>query len=200
MTNDKTTRLDAHARRAQLLDTARTVFGQHGFSATSMNDIAKAAGVTKPVLYQHFASKHDLFLELLVETTEDLESRLRETITSGTSPRNQVERGVSTYVSFFAENPHRFRVMYGEGVRTDAVFSERLHRVQSSFYEFTAAQFADTALDHAHRLTVAHAIMGALEHAVGQWMHSEQQLDGSELAATLSSVLWRGLRADPSGS
>lgn len=198
MTPEKNTRLEASERRAQLLETARTVFGERGFSATSMNDIAKAAGVTKPVLYQHFASKHDLFHELLVETTEDLETRLRDTITAGASPREKVEQGVLAYVSFFAESPFRFRVMYGEGVRSDAIFSQRLHGIEASFHEFTAAQFADTALDQAHRLTVAHAITGSLENAVGQWIETEQKLTSDQLAATLSSVLWRGLRADPS--
>lgn len=201
MTTDKNTRLEAHERRAQLLETARGVFGEYGFSATSMNDIAIAAGVTKPVLYQHFASKHDLFHELLVETTEDLATRMRDAIISSTSPRDQVEQGVQVYVSFFAENPYRFRVMFGEGVRSDRVFSERLQRIQGSFLEFAAAQFeTTTALDQAHRLSVAHAIGGALENSVGQWIHSEQQLTATELASTLSSVLWRGLRTDPSAS
>jgi len=60
MSTESGVRLGASERRAQLLDTARAVFGEHGFSATSMNGIAETAGVTKPVLYQHFASKHDL--------------------------------------------------------------------------------------------------------------------------------------------
>ncbi len=201
MVADKNTRLEAHERRAQLLETARGVFGEHGFSATSMNDIAKAAGVTKPVLYQHFASKHDLFLEVLVETTEELENSLTERIVSGTSPRDQVERGVHAYVSYFEENPYRFQILYGEGVLSDPIFSERLYRVEESFHEFAAAQFVSTTvLDQARRLTVAHVITGALQNAVGRWIDSEQKLGASALAETLASVLWAGLRSSPSTS
>ena len=86
MANVGNTRLGAAERRAQLLETARSVFGENGFSATSMNDIAKEAGVTKPVLYQHFASKHDLFNELLAETAEQLETCLLYT---SPSPRDR---------------------------------------------------------------------------------------------------------------
>jgi len=58
-------RLPAAARRAQLLDVARKVFGRDGYRGASMEDIAEAAGVTKPVLYQHFPSKHALYASLL---------------------------------------------------------------------------------------------------------------------------------------
>ena len=73
-------RLPAHQRRRQLLDTALEVFANEGFHATSMNDVADAAGVTKPVLYQHFASKRELYLELL----EDVGTRLGQVIEDAT--------------------------------------------------------------------------------------------------------------------
>ena len=60
-------RLPAAERREQLLRTAVAVFAEHGYHATSMNDVAEAAGVTKPVLYQHFSSKRELFIELLAD-------------------------------------------------------------------------------------------------------------------------------------
>ncbi len=86
-----TPRLPAARRRRQLLDTARAVFAERGFHSTSMNDIADAAGVTKPVLYQHFSSKRDLFREVL----EDVGGRLEETIAKAAAgapgPREQVE-------------------------------------------------------------------------------------------------------------
>ena len=61
--HDQTMRLPAAERREQLLRTAVAVFADKGFTATSMNDVAEAAGVTKPVLYQHFSSKRELFVE-----------------------------------------------------------------------------------------------------------------------------------------
>ena len=83
-------RLPAAERRRQLLDTALEVFAAQGFHATSMNDVAEAAGVTKPVLYQHFASKRRLYLELL----EDVGAQLGDIIAKATSraggPHEQV--------------------------------------------------------------------------------------------------------------
>ena len=65
-------RLPADQRRQQLLDVARDVFAERGFHATSMDEIAEAAGVTKPVLYQHFPSKRSLYVELLTDTGDQL--------------------------------------------------------------------------------------------------------------------------------
>ena len=76
-----TSRLPAAQRRRQLLDVALTVFARDGFHDASMNDVARAAGVTKPVLYQHFSSKRDLFVELLTE----IGNQLRDTIAKATA-------------------------------------------------------------------------------------------------------------------
>src|SRR6266513_871921 len=96
------TRLPAPRRRRQLLDVALEVFAERGYHPTSMNDLADAAGVTKPVLYQHFRSKRALYLELL----EDVGGRLRETISKATteaqSPREQVRAGFRAYFTFVA--------------------------------------------------------------------------------------------------
>ena len=70
-------RLTADARRTQILDVAVDVFGQGGYYGASMNDIADAAGVTKPVLYQHFDSKSDLYRALI----DDVGDRMIEAIT-----------------------------------------------------------------------------------------------------------------------
>jgi AcrR family transcriptional regulator len=74
-------RLSADRRRRQLLDVARDVFARRGFHATSMDDVAAAAGVTKPVLYQHFPSKRALFVELL----DDVGHRLIHALGAATS-------------------------------------------------------------------------------------------------------------------
>ena len=197
MATEPGVRLGAQERRVQLLTTARAVFGEHGFSATSMNDVADAAGVTKPVLYQHFASKHDLFHVLLTETSSELVKRLQSVVEGSSSPREKVERGVTEFVMFFADNPHHFRVLYGEGVRSDPTFREQLRNVDGSFHEFTAAHIDIADLDHPRRLVAAQSIAGMLEHVVGQWLHSDQSLDCEELAAMLASLAWQGLRGTP---
>ena len=78
------TRLPASERREQLLDVAMTVFAANGYHGTSMNGVAKAAGVTKPVLYQHFTSKRDLYLELI----EDVADRLANEVVRAAKAAN----------------------------------------------------------------------------------------------------------------
>lgn len=194
MSTEQNTRLGAHERRQQLLDTARETFGVHGFTATSMNDIAEAAGVTKPVLYQHFESKHDLFHQLLTETADELSTRLSTAVEGAASGREKLEDGFAAYVNFFAENPHRFRVLFGEGVRSDPVFSEELRTLDTSFHMFAAEHIDIDDLDHEHRLVAAQAISGQLEAAVDHWIRGGQPTSPDDLAGLLSRLAWRGLR------
>ena len=83
-----TSRLSAAARREQLLGVAVDVFARTGYHDTSMNDVAEAAGVTKPVLYQHFESKRDLFQALL----DDVGARMLHAIRAGTACRTGTTR------------------------------------------------------------------------------------------------------------
>src|SRR3954453_17939880 len=112
-------RLPAARRRTQLLQVALGVFPDNGFHVTSMNDIAEAAGVSKPVLYQHFRSKRELYLELL----EDVGGGLRDAIGKATSeapgPRQQVEAGFAAYFQFVADHRSAFRLLFGGGSRRD---------------------------------------------------------------------------------
>src|ERR1700736_5797477 len=89
------TRLPAHRRRRQLLDVAVEVFADRGYHGTSMEGVAEAAGVTKPVLYQHFSSKRELYVELL----DDVGSRLVQVVTQAVAeahgPHQQSEAGFS---------------------------------------------------------------------------------------------------------
>src|SRR5262245_51686136 len=117
------TRLPAAARREQLLAVALEVFARQGFHATSMNDVAEAAGVTKPVLYQHFASKRELYLALLGEVG----ARLMEAITAATSqaasPRDQVTDGFAAYFRWVADDHAAFTLLFGSGARRDEEFA-----------------------------------------------------------------------------
>ena len=86
------TRLPASARREQLLAIGLEVFARQGFHGTSMNDVADAAGVTKPVLYQHFASKRELYLALLEEVGRQLLDAIAKA-TAGAARRQGPDRG-----------------------------------------------------------------------------------------------------------
>src|SRR5882724_10867649 len=116
-------RLPAEQRRSQLLLVAVEVFGERGFHATSMDEVAEAAGVTKPVLYQHFPSKRALYRELLDDVDAQLVARL-VTATSGVaSGRERVQEGFAAYFRFVAENRSGVRLLFGASVRNDPEFA-----------------------------------------------------------------------------
>src|ERR1039457_3832230 len=97
-------RLTAARRRRQLIDVALEGFATHGFTATTMEDIATSAGVTKPLLYQHFASKPSLYLELIDDVASRLIGVLAAAATTAPKTRRQVEAGFEAYFRFTLEN------------------------------------------------------------------------------------------------
>src|SRR5262245_58762369 len=97
-----TPRLRAAERRQQLLDVALTAFADQGFHLTSMNELAEAAGVTKPVLYQHFGSKRELYLEVLRAVASRMISDVGKAIAAADGPRQQVEAGFGAYFAWVA--------------------------------------------------------------------------------------------------
>ena len=97
-------RLPAEQRRRQLLDVALDIFAERGFHSTSMDEVATAAGVTKPVLYQHFPSKRALYVELLEDVGNQLLAQLTGATDRATTGRRRVEEGFGAYFRFVAEN------------------------------------------------------------------------------------------------
>src|ERR1700749_454209 len=132
-------RLPGPERRRQLIDTAVEVFARNGFHATSMNDIAEAAGVTKPVLYQHFASKRDLYLQLLAEVGTELRETIAKAAVDAPGPRQQIEAGLGAYFAFVEQRGDAYRVLFGSGPRRDEEFARETQKVDASIAEIVAA-------------------------------------------------------------
>ena len=151
-----TSRLSATARREQLLAVALDVFARAGYHETSMNDIAEAAGVTKPVLYQHFESKRDLYQALL----DEVGARMLHAIAAGTAEatdgRSRTEFGFRAYFRWVAEDHGSFRLLYGGASRRDQEFSRAVRRVTNAMVQAIAPLIA-ADIDDEHRLTLAHA-------------------------------------------
>ena len=187
-------RLPAAERREQLLHTAVAVFAEHGFHATSMNDVAEAAGVTKPVLYQHFSSKRELFIELLA----DIGAELRETIAKATAdasgPRQQIENGFRAYFGFVDEQTDSFKVLFGSGARRDPEFASFARNVEASIAAAIAELIVVQGEPVSHGLTLAHSIVGMTEAASRYRLAHDREPDVDTLAAQLSQLAWSGLR------
>jgi AcrR family transcriptional regulator len=187
-------RLPAARRRRQLLGVALRVFGEQGFHVTSMNDVADAAGVTKPVLYQHFRSKRDLYRELLTEVGSELLDEITKATTAATSPHEQVELGFIAYFRFVATNEPAFRVLFGGGTRRDEEFAAQVALVEGAIAEAIAALIDVEGLTVAARRQLAHGLVGLAEGTSRLWVADGKQEPPEQLARLVADLAWRGLR------
>src|SRR5690606_32138013 len=152
------------------LSVAIEAFGTSGYHDTSMNRLADAAGVTKPVLYQHFASKRDLYLELLRDIGGRLRDRIAQATAAADGPRSQVEAGFAAYFRFFADDPPAFVVLFGDGARRDEEFALQAHEVETSLAETIADLIISEDLDDDDRRILAFGIVGLAEGSARYWV------------------------------
>jgi AcrR family transcriptional regulator len=188
------TRLPAAERRQQLLDVAVTTFSQRGYRNTSMNDLAEAAGVTKPVLYQHFSSKRELFLELLRELGGRLRADLASSAARAGSPRRQVEDGMKAYFRWVAAHQGGFQILFSGDSRYDPDFLREVARVEDEIADNVASLILVEGFDDDHRRIMAMGIVGMAERAGRYWVRRAGDLDADEVALQVAELAWNGLR------
>lgn len=189
-----TVRLPAAERRVQLLQAALSVFAEEGFQTATMESVATEAGVTKPVLYQHFPSKRELFLELLRRVGTDLTETVGAATAAAASGEQMVTDGFAAYFNFVAEHPEEFRLLFGEGVRTDPDFARAVALVENQLADFIAALIDIDELTSAERLMFAHGILGLAEATGRHWIASGATGDVDALASRVADLAWLGLR------
>ena len=197
-------RMPAQARRRQLLEVALEKFAARGFHETSMEEIADAAGVTKPVLYQHFHSKQELFLELLESEGNALERDVMAGAAAQSDPYQQVLAGFRTYFGFVCNRTNAFQLLFGSGARLADEFTDSVRRLEESIAA-VIGRFIDADIDDEHRDLLGHAIVGLGEVAGRRWLatHDGDQLepaDADRMAVRLADLVWAGLRALPPDS
>jgi AcrR family transcriptional regulator len=187
-------RLTAPARREQILDVALVVFARAGFHGTSMNDVAEAAGVTKPVLYQHFDSKRELYRALLDEVGARLLNAISKATADATDGRTQTELGYRAYFRWVAEDHDAFRLLFGSGSRRDDEFNTAVREITEQAAR-AVAPLIDVDIPEDHRRTLAHALVGLAEGASRRLVERGDEFDPDVIAAEVSSLAWAGLRA-----
>ena len=170
------------------------VFAKQGFYVTSMTDIATAAGVTKPVLYQHFTSKRQLYSQLLGEVGSQIQEAITKAVTSASSPREQVERGFAAYFKFVDDHRDAFELFYTSGSWRDEEFSAITHEVENTIAEQVAGLIEIEGLSPEQRRLLGHGIVGMIEGASTHWLSSNAEADPEELTRQLADLAWRGLR------
>jgi AcrR family transcriptional regulator len=187
-------RLPAPARREQILDVALVVFAHTGFHGTSMNDVAVAAGVTKPVLYQHFDSKRDLYQALLDEVGARLLNSISKSAADATDGRSQTELGYRAYFRWVAEDHDAFRLLFGSGSRRDDEFNLAVREITAQAAR-AVAPLIDVDITDEHRKTLAHALVGLAEGASRRLVELGDDFDPDVIAGQVSALAWAGLRA-----
>lgn len=190
-------RWTAQDRRVQLVTLATEVFAERGFAATTMDEIALRAGVTKPVLYQHFPSKRALYDYLLDTITAELIEALVEATDRAEGPREKVAEGFLTFFTYIAENRDQFVVLYDRSGGDGA----GLGRVEDTLIDLVDP-LIEAGLEPSHRRLLAVAVVTMAEGVARRWLDSPGDGDGRDLldearplAAELASLAWGGLRS-----
>jgi AcrR family transcriptional regulator len=187
-------RLPATARREQILDVALDVFASAGFHGASMNDVAVAAGVTKPVLYQHFDSKRDLYKALIDEVGSRLLDSIAKATAEATDGKSTTELGFRAYFRWVAEDHAAFRLLFGNGTANDDEFAAAIAKITAQAANATAPLIAVDIPD-SRRKTLAHALVGLAEGASRRLVELGDAFDPDEIAQDVSDLAWAGLRA-----
>lgn len=187
-------RLTADARRQQILDVAIDEFGRAGYFGTSMNDIAEAAGVTKPVLYQHFDSKADLYRALLDEVGTRMLDQIAKATSDAADGRDRTYRGFRAYFRWVADSHYEFTLLFGGSARHEGEFSAQIRRITDDAAQAIAG-LIDIDLEPEHRQTLAHGLVGLAEGASRRLVGLGESFDPDAVANAVSQLAWAGLRA-----
>jgi len=193
-----TRRLTAEARRAQLLSVAREVFAEDGYPGAAMEKIAQRAGVTKPVLYQHFEGKKELYLALLDSDMSRLLAQVSGAIESAQDNPSRIRKGLAAYFNYIEANVDSFRLLFRETMGADPEFRESIDRFHDAAATSIGAIISDEtgkSLELAELL--ARGIMGMSEAAATWWLDRKQEIEKVELVESLAELAWRGLAALP---
>src|SRR5918997_4700392 len=194
----RTSRLPRGARRVQLLQAAQDVFVAQGFHAAAMDDIADRAGVSKPVLYQHFPGKRELYLALLEQQVDELSDRVREAMAGTADNRTRVDAAVGAYFDFVDAEGEAFRLVFESDLRNDPDVSAIVDRGTRVCVEAIAEVIAaDTGGDPERALLLASGLTGLAETSARWWLPRKGTVSREEAVALMSSLAWRGISGFP---
>jgi AcrR family transcriptional regulator len=195
-------RLPAAARRIQLLEVALERFAASGYHGTSMDEIAEAAGVTKPVLYQHFSSKRKLYQELLDTVGQQMLESVAAQAGAASQPYQRVLAGFRANFTFVSQHADAFQLVFGTGARRTDEFAETVRRLEDDMAAVIGG-YIDADIDDEHRDLLGYAIVGLGEVAARRWVSLHEgapPLDPAEteaLAVRLADLVFAGLRSLP---
>lgn len=185
-------------REAQMVEAATRIFASRGFHTASMDEIAEASGITKPMLYAYFDSKEGLFLACVEKGSRELRAEVREAALGAATPEEALYAGLVAVMRFVDENEELWAVLYPHGLGSSGTFAEAAARAHDEMSDLLAELMTMLAKSRgvdeqaAHESEpFAHALTGATI-AIGTW--SRGRGEPAELhALRLMNFAWMGL-------
>ena len=197
MSNDKA-RLPRDERRAQLLAAALEVFTAAGYHSAAMDEIADRAGVSKPVLYQHFPSKLDLYLAVLDTHIDSLVFAIQRAIQSTPDNAKRVQATIGAYFDFIEAEGEAFRLLFESDMNVEPTVRERLNRMT---YDCAAAVSAvislDTGLPQEAAMVLGVGLIGSAQVTARHWLERDSKLSREQAQTLATNIIWRGISGFP---
>ncbi|MGL5824229.1 MAG: TetR/AcrR family transcriptional regulator [Nocardioides sp.] len=185
-------------RRQQLLSSALEIFVAQGYHFAAMDDIAERAGVSKPVLYQHFPSKLDLYLALLDDSCDTLIDNCRQALASTDDNKQRVAATVEAFYAYVASDSGAFRLVFESDLTNEPAVREHVERVTVETADMVAAVIHDdTGLPSAASRLLAVSLVGMAQVSARFWLADAGGISQAEAAGLVSGLAWRGIRGYP---
>lgn len=201
MSEDKVSRLPRDERRAQLLSAALEVFTAAGYHSAAMDEIADRAKVSKPVLYQHFPSKLELYLAVLDLHIDSLVFAIQKAIAQHRNNSDRVKATVEAYFGFIDSEGEAFRLLFESDMSLEPQVRERLNRMT---YDCAAAVSAvisiDTGLAKEESTMLAVGLIGIVQTTARHWLDRDGKIDRTRATELVMNLIWRGISGFPKSS
>jgi AcrR family transcriptional regulator len=186
-------RVPRPVREQQLLDIAEEQFAMHGYGGASIEEIARQAGVSRPIVYDHFGDKEGMSLACLRRARDELEEMFLNAAVTAATPRQMFERGTGAYFQFVEQRGQRWAVLF-EGVGLTGPAAEEIKRLRFATVDRIRALIAAVATD-ADAATVdafAHAVSGSAEQ-ITKWWRANPHITREQVTAHQVAFAWGGL-------
>jgi AcrR family transcriptional regulator len=191
-------RLPRPARRRQLLGAAREVFVAQGYHAAAMDEIAERAGVSKPVLYQHFPGKLELYLALLDESVAELVGAVSAALASTGDKRERVPATFRAFFDYVSGAGAAFKLVFESDLSNEPAVRDRLDRAMYECAEMVSEFIReDAGVSNAEADLLGMALVGMAQVSSRYWLSTERVVDQNIAENLLARLAWRGIGGWP---
>ncbi len=198
VTHRRGNRLPRGERRGQLLVAASDVFVDHGYHAAGMDEIAERAGVSKPILYQHFSSKLELYLAVLERHVENLVSSVRQALRTTTDNRRRLRAAVQAFFDFIEHDGQGYRLIFeNDNVAQPQVAAQVRVATESCIDAVFDLISRDSGLDPHRARMIAVGLVGISVDCARYWLGSDRPISKEEAVDGTVQFAWGGLSHVP---